>query len=227
MKKKTMAALFMALVLLLALCACGGGNAEPSLTVDAAVFNAGENVLLCRELSVTDLDGDGTITVCDAMAAAHALAGKADDFAAEKTEFGLSFTRMWGVDGSAYGCCINNEMAMNLTDPIQNGDYIVGYVYSDLTNWSDVYSFFDNNTLTVKAGETVSLDVSYIGFDESWNAVSLPLCATTVTLNGEGIDFSASEGHISFTSPEAGEYLVSASADEMTLVPPICTLTVK
>ena len=121
-------------------------------------------------------------------------------------------------NGGSYGYYVNNTAAMSLADPVADGDFINAFVYTDLTGWSDVYCFFDAET--VAPGE-VTLTLSAAGYDENWAPVTSPLAGAVITVNGEKTESVTDEnGQVTLTV-EAGD-VISAVAEDATLVPPCC-----
>ena len=180
---------------------------------------------------VSDADADGALTIADALACAHAACHPegAAAFAAEPTQYGLSMTRLWGVEnGGSYGYCVNDASAWSLVDPIAAGDHIKAYAYTDLVAWSDTYSYFDVTTLSTSPDQGVTLTLSANGYDEAWNPVTLPVAGATLTVNGEPTDVVTDEaGRATLTFAEPGICVVSAVSEAMTLVPPVCIVTVE
>ena len=144
-----------------------------------------------------------------------------------QTEYGESITCFWGIEnGGSYGYYVNDQMAMGLADKVKAGDRVYAFVFSDTTGWSDTYSYFDLKEVTVKKGEAVTLTLSHLGFDESWNTVVLPVEKANVTLDGVAVNAQTdAAGKITFTPAKSG--LVTATSDTLTLVPPICVVTVE
>lgn len=188
---------------------------------------------------VTVYDGAGIVVVDEKVAIEE---GKSDDlnsvfkaisekygkkYETATGDYGAYITCFWDIaNGGAYGYYVNDRMSMGLADKVKDGDHVYVFVYSDATFYSDTYSFFDKYELTVKKGETVTLTLSYIGYDESWNPVALPLAGATVTVGGVAVNAKTdADGKITFTATKSG--VVSATSDTMTLVPPVCVLTVK
>lgn len=213
--------LLMALMLLLSVCVFAQAEEETQPVVYVTIANG--ELALCQEpVTVTDADGDGALTIADALYLAHEAAfdgGAEAGFAAETTEYGLTLTRLWGVEnGGSYGYYVNNTAAMSLADPVADGDFINAFVYTDLTAWSDVYCFFDAET--VAPGE-VTLTLSAAGYDENWAPVTSPLAGAVITVNGEKTESVTDEnGQVTLTV-EAGD-VISAVAEDATLVPPCC-----
>ncbi len=221
--KKLLACL---LALLLAAPAVAEEPVYVSLTDDTGAL-----VLAYAPVALTDMDGDGVLSIHDALFAAHEAwhPEGAAAYLAERTEFGMSLYVLWGADnGGSYGYCVNDAAAMSLLDPVQPGDHVKAYAYTDLTAWSDVYSYFAAPTLTVKAGETAPLTLVYSGFDANWAPVTLPAAGAALTVNGEdaGVATDAA-GTANLTFPAAGAYIVSAVSQTLTLVAPVCIVTVE
>lgn len=175
---------------------------------------------------VTDADGDGALTVNDALYCAHEQyfeGGAAAGYAAESTDYGLSLTRLWGIDnGGAFGYYLNDASCMSLADPIADGARVQAYAYRDLEGWSDAFSYFRDN------GDG-SLTLVMQGYDADWNVVESPVAGANVTLNGADTGIVTDENG-SFAIPneltaEPGEYVVSATYDGAVLVPPVLVLT--
>ena len=142
--------------------------------------------LVQRPIVLHDTDNDGVLTIADALYLAHEEGyegGAAAGFATQMGDYGLSITRLWGVEnGGSYGYYVNNALAMGLADPVADGDYINAFVYTDLTAWSDTYSFFDQSAC--EPGEA-TLTLYTVGFDENYVPVHNALSGAELTINGE------------------------------------------
>lgn len=218
---KKMLSLMLALLMVLSMTSVLAEEAAPVIYV--AIAN-GANVLAWEPVSVTDTDEDGLLTIADALYLAHEASfegGAEAGFGAEMTEYGLSMTKLWGVDnGGAFGYYVNDAMAMSLADPVNDGDYISAYVYTDTETWSDVYCFFDLKT--VEAGE-VTLTLSGVGFDENYAPVVTPIAGAVLTVNGEKTEIVTDENGQAVLTVQAGD-VISAVSEEMTLVAPCCAV---
>lgn len=217
----------LALLMLVSLTAC----AEEAPTVYVSISDdAGALVLAHQPVNVTDADNDGVLTICDALACAHAAyhPDGTTAFLAESTEWGLSLYVLWGVDnGGSYGYYVNDVSPMSLLDPIKAGDHVKTYAFTDLTAWSDTYAFFTAPVVAAAVNEGVSLTLSANGYDANWAPVVNPVAGAVITINGEKTDVVTDEtGAAVLTFAEAGVYTVSAVSDTMTLVPPVCIVTV-
>lgn len=224
------------LLLALLLCcsfALAEAPAQPALTALVHVsVTDGEGALTMAyvPVEVTDADADGVLTICDALAAAHAQhhPDGASAFAFAATEYGLSVTRLWGVEnGGSYGYCLNDASAWSLADPITDGDHVKAYVYTDLTAWSDTYCFFAAPAAELTVNQELALRLNANGYDEMWNPVVLPVSGAELTVNGlETGVLTGAEGTAALTFSEPGVYVVSARSSTQTLVAPVCVVTV-
>lgn len=218
---KKILALTLAALMLLSLTPVLAEEAAPVVYVTIA---NGEIVLPCQAVELTDADNDGALTIADALYLAHEAAfegGAEAGFACENTEYGLSLTKLWGVDnGGAFGYYVNDAMAMSLADPIEDGAYVNAFVYTDTAAYSDAYSFFDVKTA---AEGDVTLTLSSIGFDENYAPVVNPVAGATITVNGEKTDAVTDENGQATVTVKAGD-VISAVSDTATLVPPCCVV---
>lgn len=204
-----------------------------SATADVKVTisdDKGELVLIQKDVTVSDIDKDGELTINDALYIAHEEnfeGGAAAGYGSGETAYGLSLNKLWGVaNGGSYGYYVNNGSAWSLADIVNDGDYINAFVYTDLSTWSDTYCYFACMAMGADEAEEIKLQLLYIGFDADWNRISLPLADAVITVNGEATEHKTdSEGYVSL-SLEAGEYVISATSETMTLVPPACKISV-
>ena len=205
--------------------------AEEAPTVFVSISDdTGTLVLAYAPVELTDVDGDGALTICDALMAAHASYHEAgaEAFLAESSEWGLSLYRLWNVEnGGSYGYMLNDASPMSLLDEVKPGDHVKAYAYTDLTAWSDTYSYFAAPVAAVAVNEGVALTLFANGYDENWAPITLPVAGAVLTVNGEKTEVITDEnGNAVLTFVEAGEYTVSAVSDTMPLVPPVCIVTV-
>lgn len=224
--KKFLATL-LALLMLVSLTAF----AEEAPTVYVSISDdTGVLVLAHQPVMLTDADADGVLTIHDALAAAHAAyhPDGTEAYLAENSEWGLSLYRLWGVEnGGSYGYCVNDASAMSLLDPVAEGDHVKAYAYTDLAGWSDTYSYFAAPVAQASQGETVSFALSASGYDADFVPVTLPVADAVLTVNGEITEARTdAEGEASLTFDAAGAYVVSAVSETMTLVSPVCIVTI-
>ncbi len=222
--------LFSLLCALLMLLSFAAATEEAPVAFVSISDDTGALVLAHAAVELTDADGDGALTICDVLMAAHAAyhADGAEAFGAADSEWGKSLTKLWGVEnGGSYGYYLNDASAMSLADPVAAGDHVKAFVYTDLTAYSDTYTFFTAPVAAAAVNAEVALTLNAAGFDENWAPVTLPVANATLTVNGEKTEVATDEnGCAVMTFAEAGEYVISAVSESMTLVPPVCIVTV-
>ena len=114
-------------------------------------------------------------------------------------------------------------MAMGLTDPVKNGDVLVAFAYADAVGYSDSYSYFSEKSVTRKAGGDVTLTLSRIVFDESWNPVAVAVPGAELTFDGKATGIKTDEsGKATLKVDKEG--VISATLDGTKIIPPYCTV---
>ena len=209
-------------------------NAETeglSAKVNVTISNKGNLVVTQKEVVAKDIDGDDAITVNDVLYAAHKKyysGGVAEGYGYYVHEsYGLSLGKLWGDNSGNFGYYVNDKAAWSLADPVNEGDYVNAFVYSDGTYYSDMYTFFDVKTASCVEGEKISLTLSGAGYDSSWNPITVPVADATITLNGEETSYRTDEnGMVDIVISDAGNYTISAISSTKILVPPVCVATV-
>ncbi len=229
---RKIAALLVSLMLV-CLFAVGASAQQPEAKVYVTIFDGTALQLTWEEVTVTDTDGDGTLTINDALYAAHEAeykGGAAAGYASSATEYGLSLNKLWGIDnGGSFGYCLNNASAMSLSDPVKEGDLVYAYAYTDLTAWSDMYTWFDLSEVELSAKEEVTLTLTGLSYDEQWNPVSVPVAGAVITVDGRDTDVvtdAQGKAVISLDSSGRTEKIISARSDSAVLVPPVCVADV-
>lgn len=222
---------FLSLLLVVWMLVSLTASAEAAPTVYVSISDdTGALVLAYVPVALTDADGDGALTICDALMLAHAAHHPegAEAFLAEQTEWGLSLYKLWGVEnGGSYGYMLNDVSAWSLVGPVKDGDHVKAYAFTDLTAFSDTYAYFTAPVAAAVVNTEIALTLNAAGYDEAWNPVTLPVAGATLTVNGEKTDIVTDEnGNAVLTLAEAGTYTVSAVSETMTLVPPVCIVTV-
>lgn len=230
--KKILSITFVVLMLVSVFCLTAFAD-ETSATADVYVTIADHNgklVLTQEKITVTDKDGDGKLTIDEALFAAHEAkyeGGAAVGYASAETEYGLSMIKLWNDANGSFGYYVNNASAWSLADPVTDGDYVNAFVYRS-DDFSDKYSFFDQNTVSGKEGDEITLTLFYAGYDEAWNPVTLPVEGATITVDGVASEYKTdAEGKVTVKLDKAGDVIISAESGSMTLVPPVCKADVE
>ena len=233
---KKVITLFTTLALLLSLLAIGASAEEKSTSVQTTLDTAyvtvsvkGALVAVQVPVVLDDYDNDGALTVNDALYGLHEKSyegGAAAGYASYQSDYGLSMSKLWGDESGAFGYYLNNASCMSLVDPVKDGDHVTAFVYAS-SNWSDVYTYFDIPSATCEPDGEITLTLMAAGYDENWNPITYPVSGATLTVDGTKIGFvTDAEGKVTFSPEAAGTHVFSAVHDQMTIVPPVCTVTV-
>lgn len=234
MKQKKILAMVTAVMLLvssLGLTAFAEGTNE-TVSVYVTISDGDGKLALAQEkIEVQDRDGDGKFTIDEALYAAHEAkyaGGAAAGYESGMSSWGLSLKKLWGVaNGGLYGYYVNNISSMGLGDTVQEGDSIKAFVYQDPTGYSDKYSYFDKEKLSVNQNEEISLCLTMYTYDSDRNTIQAPVADATITLNGKITDYKTdAEGKVTLKLTEAGTCVISAVSESQILVPPVCIATV-
>lgn len=182
-----------------------------------------------QKIGVTDADGDGVLTLNDALYCAHEElfeGGASVGYGYADGDYGLYITRLWGVEnGGSYGYYLNNASAMSLSDPVSDGDVLNAFAYSDTLAFSDTFCFFDENYYNIIDGNELTLTLMSAGYDENWNPITVPVSGAAVTVDGVVTDYITDENGIAkITVSGEGSHIISAVSDTLTLVPPASTV---
>lgn len=241
---KTRLSKFLSMILIAALIMTGftgfAGNTKASAAEDEIkVFvtiadDTGAQVVKQKTVEVTDVDEDGAYTVYDALYCAHEKyfkGGAADGFAAEDTEYGLSLTKLWGIEnGGSYGYMVNDAYAYNLADPVADNDYVNAYCYVDVNTFSDKYTYFTKRVKSVKEGNMIKLKLCTIEWDYMAGVPNaIPYAGAKITVNGidSGL-VTSKKGYVKIPAAACGSYYVSAvTGDDNIIIAPACVVFVQ
>ena len=227
MKKLT--AILLCLVLALSLMGCGAKE-EPTVTVYVTIANAGELMVECEAVAVP-VEEEGAATTIDAVlrAAHEAFYKDGEGYKSEGSdESDMSLLKLWGETDGWFGYYVNNASAWSLYDPVNAGDHVVAFHYKDTVAGTDIYSYFDQTSAEIAAGESLTLTLNSAGWDADWNPLTLPVANADILVNGEASGaVTAADGSATIQLDAAGEYVISAASPEQILVPPVCKVTVK
>ncbi len=182
----------------------------------------GALVLAHQEVTVTDQDEDGTLTLHDALSCAHQQYYPGG-YRAENTQWGLSLMKLWGIEtGGSCGYYLNNILPTSLSAPIKKGDTVKAFVYTDTATFSDTFSYFDRDGVAGKMGDTVRLTLSASGFDPvTFAPTTAPVAGAKILVNGMDCGIVTDESG-ACTVRITQNCIISATSETMTLVPPVC-----
>lgn len=217
-------------------------GSKESINVYVTISNE-ELKLANAKIEVTDADGDGIITVNDALYLAHEKSfggGAIAGYATETVSGKLAITKLWGSSAvGAYGCYLNNAEASSLLCELSEGDIVYAFIYTDSYGFTDAYSYFDVANLKISVGGEITLTLKYLvvgsdfgsdfdsdvesDFDSENNVSALSLAGAFITLNGRETTYvTDSDGKVTVKLSEIGTYVISATSN-LNLVPPVCT----
>ena len=207
--------------------------AEP-VNVTVTVCDGGTvPALACADVTVTDKDADGTLTIYDTLYCAHEAyySGGAAGFGTSVTDYGVSLTKLWNKKspaGYGFGYYVNDEAAFSLTDPVKEGDYVAAFIYTDAVGFSDAYAYFNVKTASAAIGMPLTLTLSLLAYvPPEWVLVSSPAQNAVILIDGKETAFTTDQdGKVNVTFDSTGVHLVSARAQNGLIVPPACLVTV-
>lgn len=204
------------------------------ITAYVTIADRGELEIAHKGVTVVDQNEDGNFDIDETLYAAHEAfyrGGAESGYSAYSGEYGLSLGKLWGDESGAFGYYVNDASAWSLGDTVEDGDYVVAFIYQDAETWSDVYSFFDKSTASVKLEET-SAELELTLSCKDWTSTYL-LEGAAVTVDGETMTdeegnevVTDAEGKVTISFDEEGTYIVSATKEDKNLVPPVCVVTV-
>ena len=203
---------------------------------DIVIDKNGEYVAQA-EVTVSDRDKNGTLTVDEALYATHEALyedGAETGYSTFVGDYGLSLAILWGKGTPGVAACagyyLNNASCWSLNDVVSEGDYLTAFNYYDTMFWSDSYSYFDKNTVSVRQGSSVKLTLNALGYDENWNQVSSPYTDAKVMLLGTTAEVLATdeEGKVKLDTSQLqpGTYYAVAYTEAKNIVPAVCKIAV-
>ena len=204
-----------------------------SATVYVTISDKNKEFALIEEpINVTDIDSDGKLTINDALYIAHDSkynGGAAAGYKSSIGQYGLQLDKLWGEEnGGSYGYYVNDNMSMGLADEIKSDDQIQAFVYSDTKTFSDSYSFFNAKNGEDSARDSeISLDLSYVVFDENYSPVNKKLAGAKITINGQETSFvTDNDGKVTVKLTDEGKNVLSATSESVNIVPPVYVVNV-
>lgn len=217
------------------------------------VTGNGDTPLYEVPVTVYDGDHDGKYTMGDAFEALHKeyYSGGKSGYSQKKTDLDYWVTKFWGKASGELSYSLNNGWVVGVGTQIQDGDKLAAWTFADTTEWSDLYTWFDESEYDAGVKELVSFRVNGLNImqsSEKNNVTAAPRGAkVTVYKNGKAVSalktVTDDNGEFTVTFPEAGTYTVEvsgscdytcssygassgASYKGATVVPARCTVTV-
>ncbi|MBQ8961738.1 MAG: NPXTG-anchored protein [Ruminococcus sp.] len=233
MKKLISTISAMALICTAACAVAAHAEGEEKTTVNVTIAEPeGKLALVQESVEVTDVDGDGSVTISDALYLAHEAqfeGGAAAGYKASVGQWGLGLDKLWGIEnGGSYGIYVNNAATLiGIGDTVADGDNIYAFAYTDLQKWSDQYSYFDITSDKKDPGESIDLTLSKVSWGADGGTVISPVEGAVITINGEDTEFKTdAEGKVTVALANEGENLISAKSDSEIITPPFALVQV-
>lgn len=202
-----------------------------SITIEVSysregAFVVGEDgtVLSRAKVTVYDDNEDGKFTMSEGFRAMHReyYSGGISGF--EDTSGGW-ITKVWGVQTAMVSYVRNNSWVFGTTQEIEDGDYLALYEYSDLANWSDLYTWFDSDSYDVPLSTASTFTVNGVSVFNSGtnsdgtvnNVAAAPEDATVKVYDQDGDEVSGmdtvtdAEGKFTLTFDTDGIYTVEVN----------------
>ncbi len=166
------------------------------------------------EITVSDMDCDGILTLYDAFVEIHTRHSEngSEDFVAEESSYGPFITKLWGEETSNVSYMHNNMSAYSLLTPVNENDTIAAYFYRDTVNYSDIYTYI------VGSGKIVAgVDTKFILCGLASSGEVIPKGASIFVYGSDDevvYETTADEnGKFKVKIPESGEYIIQASGN--------------
>ena len=206
------------------------------------IANAGELVkdkngayVAQKKVQLIDRNGDGQTDIDELLYVAHeelysggALAG----YSSYQSKWGLSLGTLWGDASGNCGYYLNNNMCMGLSDPVNNNDQLVAFIYQDTDYFSDQYSYFDKSTIDTDVKSDVVLNLQAYGYNPDLKDI-VPSTYSSANVKVLGDNNTSikplktdKDGNVKLKFNKAGEYTVVAYIDSGLIVPAVCTIKV-
>ena len=197
-----------------------GGSIKVFLTVSTGgelAFANDENPMARKEVTVTDLDGDGKYTFDEALKAAHKAYNTESGYDSESGYV----KKLWGAYdwNDNFLFCINHKVLPNRIRvdqvPVEKGDYLTASIYSDSELYTDWYTKFDKDVQTVEAGKPFQLTLKghQAMANNSADKEFVPLKDIDVNAYGmsDPLPTTDANGTVELTIKEPGSYVFTAS----------------
>ncbi len=224
--KKLLICLMAILMLFLCFSVFVSAEEEDMTTVFVTISDASGSFVLAGEpIVVHDTDGDGMLTVHDALSLAHDAFCKGG-YAVAAPYGDPEITKLWGISDRDFGCYIEGGLVYRLSDSVFDGDHIQAFVCSE--NGTDLLSYFSKSEVTFDTGKE---DLTLYGYalTVEGNLRSYPISGAEITVNGEKIGKKTDkEGKFTLSANDLAEgqkNVISAEINDGNLVPPILVVS--
>lgn len=173
-----------------------------------------------KEVHVTDADGDGHITVDDALVATHDAYytdGKNGYETSTSHEYGMSVTKLWGVSTNNTLFFVNGKGISTGVgdDDVKSGDSLYASVNADNKYYADWYTYFNKSSIEVCPSEQLTLSLKGFQGMSGGDAKAVPGVEIGIWKDGSftqiGETVTNEDGTARFSIEDKGTYIVTAS----------------
>ncbi len=176
------------------------------------------NPVMDAEVTASDIDADGQITVDEVLKAAHEQyhEDEGDAYAVIEGVYGPAVSKLWGVETANTLFFVNGEaISANVAvATMEDGDSLYASINKDDSYYSDVYCAFDRAEVETTVNEDVELTLTS---KSSMAAVPEKLADVQIGAWVAG-EFKAIEGaktdedgKVTLSFEEPGEYIITAT----------------
>ncbi len=212
---------------------------EPAnpISVYVTIADEGEIVLPKKEVSVNDIDENGSFNVDEVLYAAHEAnysGGANAGYGSEETTYGLSINTLWGNTSGNYGYWLDNASCWSLNDTVVSGASLVAFVYQNTEVW-DSYSKFEQSEYSTLEEVPATVKLDKAGYDEAWNTVFSGHVGAEIKVysdtfeeleSNKYIAIDNGDGTYSVTIKDNGKYYLCAYDNETPIVPAVSVIDV-
>ena len=193
-----------------------------TMSADGVIATSSDgDAMADKPVTVKDLNGDGVLTVDEALKAAH-NAYCPGGYESSLGTYGSGYvTKLWGVTNKGYLFYVDNvplsKGVQDSSSKVEEGSHLYASILQDETHWADWYTYFDKTTATVEAYSDLTLKLSgFLGMGEgapAASAVSGVSVGTWVDGKFKAIDglTTGKDGTVTVSFEEAGTYVITAN----------------
>ncbi len=178
-----------------------------------------KTLLSNAQIYVSDVNGDDKLTIEDAFRLMHV------DYCKKGVNgynsAGGYINRFWGEDTYNISYTLNDKAVddddhlLSTDTVIKAGDRINVYLYQDTTGFTDLYTYFDSSSASVKANTAKTFNLKGLAVMSNVAAIPAGATVTVYNANGDVVENLGTtvdkDGNFSITFPSKGRYTVEIS----------------
>ncbi len=209
-------------------------------------FVKGDSIIVQNErITVYDKDRDGKYSVGDAFRALHRERYSGGESGYKEISGGGVngwVSKFWGTSDATFSYALNHSWAKSTEDVIEDGDRISALIGKDGEFYSDLFTWFDDDSYSAKVNTDITLRVNGLNLMASTSnhdALYAPNGATVTVYGKNGKELknmttvADKNGEFTLNFADTGTYTVKvsgkakwASYDDAPVAPSTCKVTV-